>query len=350
MELEADDVAGDAEEEFETGMRQNEIDRQLADTDNSGTLDFAEFCSWVHSRELGEHTDEELRARFESLDVDGNGYIDKSEYLRFILKDALARSSSRVMDLFRKWDEDGSGEIGRAEFVKAIRAFGIDYPAEDIGRVFDDFDVDGSGQVSYRELNKMLRQGAQLSAELQPGAAGEIELKATTRHKLRRAEAGGPGKRGAALGSQIRIDVGEGAALSGDDVQSQLRDVLVKNAVRVVDPGKQRQRRVLLDALAEGIADVEVASEGAVVPAEPRRRPTLEGQRGALNGKLQRGRGRVHRGGDRVGRGREDSAAKASAASRGARRPRADRAAGRQEAPPRAAGGGAAGGARRVHR
>ena len=131
MEPAADDVAGDAEEEFATGMRQNEIDRQLADIDESGTLDFGEFCSLVRERELGEHSEEELRARFDEIDLDHDGYIDKGEYLRFMLKDALARSSSRVMDLFRQWDDDGSGEISKKEFRKAIKSMGFDFFADD---------------------------------------------------------------------------------------------------------------------------------------------------------------------------------------------------------------------------
>ena len=39
-----------------------------------------------------------------------------AEYLQWSLKDALLRSSSRVVDLFRAWDEDGSGSVDKKEF------------------------------------------------------------------------------------------------------------------------------------------------------------------------------------------------------------------------------------------
>jgi Ca2+-binding EF-hand superfamily protein len=202
---EPDDVAGEGEREFATGMRQAEIDRQLADADEDGMLTLDEFCSLVKEREEGEHTDEELRERFNRLDTDGSGRIELNEYLRWALRDALARGGTRVIDLFRKWDDDQSGEISRDEFIRAIRAFGCaadavpparaspdhaatperraptvctmyssryHYPDAEIGAVFDELDVDGSGSIDYRELNKVLRRGeGSLAAELQPGVA-----------------------------------------------------------------------------------------------------------------------------------------------------------------------------------
>ena len=53
---EEDDVANAEEEEaFDTGMRQNAIDFQVADADADNKLDFNEFCQMVRERELGEH-------------------------------------------------------------------------------------------------------------------------------------------------------------------------------------------------------------------------------------------------------------------------------------------------------
>ena len=48
------DVAGTGEEDFEDGMRQNAMERDAADADNDGKLDFGEFCQFVRDREEGE--------------------------------------------------------------------------------------------------------------------------------------------------------------------------------------------------------------------------------------------------------------------------------------------------------
>ena len=221
------DVANDeAEEDFEAGMRQNAMDYQAHDADQDHKLDFDEFCNLVRDREDGDHTDEELRARFNALDADGSGKVDLHEYVRFSLRDALARSSSRVIDLFKQWDEDGSGEIEKKEFRRAIKAMGFDFFADDgeIDMVFDDFDLDKSGAIDYRELNKQLRAQMQLDASLMPGAAGDITMGSHNKHKLRRRSASTKGTKLA------------GFALDDDKpVQEQLRDLLTKNAVRVID-------------------------------------------------------------------------------------------------------------------
>ena len=143
------DVAGTGEEDFEAGMRQNAMERDAADADNDGKLDFTEFCAFVRDREEGEFTEEELKARFEALDEDGSGKVDMSEYLQWSLKDALARSSSRVVDLFRAWDEDRSGSVDKSEFHKAVRALGFDVEREHSDAVFDSLDADHSGSLEY---------------------------------------------------------------------------------------------------------------------------------------------------------------------------------------------------------
>ena len=165
----ADDLAGTGEEDFETGLRQNAMERDAADADQDGRLDFAEFCQLVRKREEGEHSEADLRKRFDQLDGDGSGKVDMSEYLLWSLRDALARSSERVCDLFKKWDEDNSGKIDKREFTRAIRALlGIsDMSDADIGGVFDELDDDKSGVLEYKEMNMMLRKNANTFCQLQ---------------------------------------------------------------------------------------------------------------------------------------------------------------------------------------
>ena len=212
---EDDDVANAEEEEaFADGMRQNAIDFKVADADADNKLDFDEFCAMVKEREMGDHTREELLARFNYLDGDNSGKVDMHEYLRFALRDALSRSAARVIEIFSEWDEDGSGKIDKREFRRAIRSLGFDDQADvDIDMVFDEFDMDGSGTLEYGELNKKLRQFS--------------GLEAVNKHALRRVAGG---RKGAALSTKVKLD-----PLSSVPVHEQLREILAKEAVRVVD-------------------------------------------------------------------------------------------------------------------
>ena len=89
--------------------------------------------------------------------------VDMHEYLHWSLKDALMRSSSRVVDLFRAWDEDGNGTIDKKEFGKAVRSLGFDVERADTDAVFDSLDDDKSGLLEYKELNEVRSSRAGLA-------------------------------------------------------------------------------------------------------------------------------------------------------------------------------------------
>ena len=173
---------------FEGIMRQKALDYETADVNNDKQLDIDEFCAMVRGREVGPFSDEELRRRFDELDIDGSGTIELSEYLSGALREALHKSASRVMDLFRQWDDDGSGTVDRKEFRRAVQALGFDFfdDASEIDKVFDELDADGSGELDFRELNKALRAGHRvtLDKKLQKGAV-QVKTSAAGKHKLR---------------------------------------------------------------------------------------------------------------------------------------------------------------------
>ena len=234
MLTEADDVAnGDEEERFETGVRRSALDFVQHDKNADKMLDYDEYCALVREREeaRGGHTDEELRLRFDDLDDGKTGRVSLHSYIRASLREALSRSATRVIDLFRLWDEDGSGTIERKEFRRAIRALGFDFFANnaEIDLVFDDFDIDGSGKLEYKELNTMLRQGqsVRLADELLNGAAGAIVKESKNVHRLRK-------HRSRAVRSVLPSTV----ILHADGSRSvveQLRDIVKDNWIRVID-------------------------------------------------------------------------------------------------------------------
>lgn len=224
------DVGGTGEEDFEVGMKQNAMERDAADADQDGKLDFAEFCQFVRDREEGEFTDEELKARFDALDADGSGKVDMSEYVQWSLRDALTRSSERVCDLFRKWDEDRSGSVDKREFTRAIRALGFTDVEDDvIGAVFDSLDDDKSGQLEYKELNTMLRKGAgseAAKANLKRGTLRDDSrgAKLTAKNINKNYQ----GNRVSALPPMVKLD-----ASSGVSITDQINSILTEHSVKL---------------------------------------------------------------------------------------------------------------------
>ena len=199
----------------------------------AGKLDFGEFCQFVRDREEGEFTEEELKKRFDALDGDKSGKVDMAEYLLWSLKDALARSSSRVVDLFRAWDEDGGGTIDKKEFHKAIRALGFEVEKDQTDAVFESLDDDNSGKLEYKELAEMLRKGAGADA---------------VKRNLKRMQGKGPdhgrgakltnknlnknyqGSRTATLPDTVKLE-----ATSDKSIQTQLAEALNAAGAKLID-------------------------------------------------------------------------------------------------------------------
>jgi hypothetical protein len=183
------------------------------DSDNVG-LNFDEFCALVRKREAGQHTMEELHKRFQQLDITRSGRIELHTYT---LRDALARSVTRLSEIFEVWDEDGNGMVDLREFRRAVRSLGYsDVPLEHIDQTFHEFDEDNSGLMSRFEMQKKIRQ-----------YAGHL---VTQQHALRRLDDTIVDRRGAVLSTTVKIDRD-----SKRSVSEQVREALETNMVRVID-------------------------------------------------------------------------------------------------------------------
>ena len=157
--------------------------------------------------------------------------MDLGDFIKVSLRDALDRSSTRVIDLFKAWDEDESGFIDAKEFGRAIKALGFDASKEEIAAVFKSMDADGSGQLEYKELNKKLRKSMELDASMYAGAAGHIETRAEMIAKGKeKRKSHRLGKKGAALSMSVQLN-----PTSDKTVAEQLKDILNENSVRVID-------------------------------------------------------------------------------------------------------------------
>ena len=76
---------------------------QMLDTDGSGEIDRSEFRQAAAALGLSGVTPEAADALFSDFDVTGDGAISYHEYLRYAIRDALARSSSKVAPPADAW-------------------------------------------------------------------------------------------------------------------------------------------------------------------------------------------------------------------------------------------------------
>ena len=203
------------EEKFSVGMRHNAMDYDTHDKNADNALDFDEFCALIRERELGHHTEAELRKRFNEVDENDDGGLDREEFVIFSLRDALLRSGERVLDIFREWDKDGSGKLTKEEFKSALHSLGFSVCTDaDVDSLFRRFDPDGDGAVDYVELNSKLREGQSAASKMQ--------------RKLRRASTKKSADAVAELGLKLENN-------SEKSVQEQLREAVALNAKRVID-------------------------------------------------------------------------------------------------------------------
>jgi Ca2+-binding EF-hand superfamily protein len=154
------------------------------------------------------------------------------EYLHFSLKDALLRSSSRVVDLFRAWDEDSSGTVDKKEFHKAVRSLGFDIEQVHTDAVFDALDEDKSGALEYKELNVMLRKDAAVDAtkaklkRMEGKQADRSRGAKVTRKNL---DSNYVSARVSALPPMVKLDAAAGP------IKEQLANLLQEQSVRLID-------------------------------------------------------------------------------------------------------------------
>ena len=68
-------------------MRNAAMEFDALDADQSRTLEFEEFSKLVREREMGVHSEEALRARFEAISDDG--HVTMASYMMNSIRDAF---------------------------------------------------------------------------------------------------------------------------------------------------------------------------------------------------------------------------------------------------------------------
>ena len=75
-----------------------------------------------------------------------------------LLQKLLSTRWERVLSIFKAWDIDGNGSVDREEFLRGISVLGIPAENEEIDKFFMTFDSDGTGLLDFRHLSSALRK------------------------------------------------------------------------------------------------------------------------------------------------------------------------------------------------
>ena len=126
------------------------------DTNKDGTINTEELGGLFKSLGIP-MTDKKLKKLARKADANGNGKIEKKEFLKFT-QDPVMEVMRMWLDTFKKYDPDGSGQITLSELKKIMKENGRDVTDAQLGKFMKHSDKDGDGDVDYKEfLNSMQR-------------------------------------------------------------------------------------------------------------------------------------------------------------------------------------------------
>eukprot|EP00092_Neocalanus_flemingeri_P028615 GFUD01031072.1.p1 GENE.GFUD01031072.1~~GFUD01031072.1.p1 ORF type:complete len:164 (+),score=57.28 GFUD01031072.1:51-494(+) len=95
---------------------------------------------------------EDLRARFDQIDKNGDGYLSVSE-LESLLGVFGVVDCSMVDNIITKWDKEGNGKLCFEEFMTMITsAQSIQEEEQGLKKAFEVFNKNGDGFITWQEL------------------------------------------------------------------------------------------------------------------------------------------------------------------------------------------------------
>ncbi len=135
-----------------------------------GVIDVAEL-----KRALGLRSEYLARRVLAAFDLDGDGVIQKTEFLEGVRKLCLASDTDKLMFAFRLHDHDGDGTLSRDELFRMI-AIGLaendvaeraTQPPDALAKVlFNAADTNKDGKVSFEEFEAVVRKRPALLAKM----------------------------------------------------------------------------------------------------------------------------------------------------------------------------------------
>ena len=138
-----------------SGLKKEEIEDfervfELFDKDADGSLSTTELGNMM--RRLGQQVkEEELQDMLNEVDTDGNGQIDRHEFMDLMarkMKDT-DEEESEFVEAFKIFDTDQNGQIRKEELKAGMAALGEDVTDEELDAMMALADHPSGEQINY---------------------------------------------------------------------------------------------------------------------------------------------------------------------------------------------------------
>jgi calcium-dependent protein kinase len=127
------------------------------DAGGDGRLTVAEVMEGVRNAGLKE-VPEELEIMLKSVDSDGSGQIDYTEFLAACLERRQYIQEDRMWSAFRVFDTDVNGKISKKELGIILAGGKLDDVCKtNVESIMEVTDKDGDGEISFEEFVTMMK-------------------------------------------------------------------------------------------------------------------------------------------------------------------------------------------------
>lgn len=125
------------------------------DTNRDGTLSISEIQAALSSSELSRPDLENL---IKSLDVDGSGNVDLTEFTAAFMTRGIYLSQEKLWNAFKRFDINDSGRITANELKEVLDRDGLIKDPNYWVEMIREVDIDGDGTIDFEEFVQMMEK------------------------------------------------------------------------------------------------------------------------------------------------------------------------------------------------
>ena len=138
-------------------LTQNEIEElnknfQEIDDNNDGKLTLEEIKQAINKNK--DINIEHIEEIFKSIDTDGSGCIEYTEFISASLDQSLYLKKEKLKEAFSLFDLDHNGKISNSEISKVL---GMDKGSKEISKIIEKYDTNKDGEIDFDEFYEMMK-------------------------------------------------------------------------------------------------------------------------------------------------------------------------------------------------